>query len=280
MTEGCHFDFMDYMDEQSIDSNLICNICHKPFKDPVTTPCDHAYGRACITHWLEQNAKPSCPTCLHEPLLVHELTQASRPLRAMLDQFRVRCTLCEQTGLQRGNFVDHINKSCPQATVTCQAADIKCPWTGPRVELPNHAAVCVFEPLRPVLGSLIADNAQLRQQMKQLSDKVAKLVQITPQSTLRKSTSFAMGLDVKLLHHSVEQNDSGDESDESEASSFSKSANPSALFSEENAIFIRNLPAKIKIHDLFTVFSSMGKIQVSHEPHGCDAQWSFMRGMS
>ena len=108
----------------------------------------------------------------------------------MLDQFRVRCTLCEQTGLQRGNFVDHINKSCPQATVTCQAADIKCPWTGPRVELPNHVAVCVFEPLRPVLGSLIADNAQLRQQMQQLSDKVAKLVQITPQSTLRKSTSL------------------------------------------------------------------------------------------
>ena len=108
----------------------------------------------------------------------------------MLDQFRVQCTLCQQTGLQRGNFVDHISKSCPQATVVCQAADIKCPWTGPRVDLPNHAAVCVFEPLRPILGSLMSDNAQLQQEVQRLSDEVSSLLPITSRSTLGKSISI------------------------------------------------------------------------------------------
>ncbi|CAF4917966.1 unnamed protein product, partial [Rotaria sp. Silwood1] len=87
--------------------------------------------------------------CLKKPVSINELTQASRPLRNILDQIRVRCTLCAETGLQRGNFVDHINKICPKSVVPCQAADIKCRWKGPRDELQSHISTCVFEPLRP-----------------------------------------------------------------------------------------------------------------------------------
>jgi hypothetical protein len=175
MASSCEFDFMDYVDEDSIDPNLICSICHKPLKDPVCTPCDHTYGRTCITHWLTQNINYSCPICLKQPLLIKDFTQVSRPLRNMLDQLRVRCTLCEQTGLQRGNFLDHINKFCPKAMVQCQAADIECPWKGPRDELHNHVSVCIFEPLRPVLGTLLAENQQLIGQVRQHDKEIKKL---------------------------------------------------------------------------------------------------------
>ncbi|CAF1485633.1 unnamed protein product, partial [Rotaria sp. Silwood1] len=168
---------MEYMDEQSIDPNLICSICHKALKDPVCTPCDHTYGRECITQWLNQNDKSSCPMCLKKPISINELTQASRPLRNMLDQIRVQCTLCAQTGLQRGSFVDHVNKICPKSVVPCQAADIKCPWKGPRDELQSHLLTCVFEPLRPVLSSLIAQNRQLIDQVQKHDNEIKKLIQ-------------------------------------------------------------------------------------------------------
>ncbi len=175
MASSCEFEFMEYMDEDSIDSNLICSICHKPYKEPVCTPCDHTYGRGCITHWLTESIKYSCPTCVKQPLLIKDLVQARGPLRNMLDQLRVRCTLCEQTSLQRGNFVDHINKFCPKATVQCQAADIKCPWKGTRDELDSHISTCIFEPLRPVLASLIAENRQLIDQVQKHDNEIKKL---------------------------------------------------------------------------------------------------------
>jgi hypothetical protein len=173
---------MEYADEGSIDPDLICSICQKPFKDPVHTPCDHTYGRACITHWLTKSTTHSCPTCSKSPLSSKDLKSTSRLLSNMLDKIQVRCTLCAETGLQRGNFIDHINKTCPKATVQCIAAEIKCPWKGPRDELDSHVSVCIFEPLRPVLAILIAENRQLIErvrnhdhQIKELTEQLSEL---------------------------------------------------------------------------------------------------------
>ncbi|CAF2408769.1 unnamed protein product [Rotaria sp. Silwood2] len=106
----------------------------------------------------------------------------------MLDQLRVKCILCAQTGLQRGNFVDHINKVCPKSVIQCQAADIKCPWKGPRDELQNHITTCVFEPLRPVLSLLIAETRQLIDQVKKHDNEIKELTQKMYQ--LQKSAKF------------------------------------------------------------------------------------------
>ncbi|CAF2844841.1 unnamed protein product [Rotaria sp. Silwood2] len=232
---------MEYMDEQSIDPNLICSICHKALKDPVCTPCDHTYGRECITQWFNQNDKSSCPICLKMPISINELTQASRPLRNMLDQIRVQCTLCAQTGLQRGNFVDHVNKICPKSTVSCQAADIKCPWKGPRVELQSHISTCVFEPLRPVLSLLIAQNRQLIDQVQKHDDEIKKLMQQV---------------------HQLQPTATNESNDESDVSSVSEFSIGDSNLKEEDTIFIRNLPATIKFNDLFDLFSKIGRIKV------------------
>lgn len=177
---------MEYVDEDSIDPNFMCGVCQKPFIDPVSTPCDHTYCRECITRWLTENTNHSCPTCLQQPILIKNLTPTSRILRNMLDQIRVRCTLCEQTGLQRGQYPDHINKICLKSIVSCRAADIKCPWKGKREDLDNHVSECKFEPLRPVLSILISENLQLREQVEKHTREIEKLTKQMSQLNHRK----------------------------------------------------------------------------------------------
>lgn len=177
MSAGCDFEFMEYIDEKSIDANLLCHICTKPFKDPVCTPCDHSFGRACIKKWFDTNKNGSCPMCKMEPIKEENLTRISGPLRNIMDNIPVRCLLCEKMDLIRGNFKDHLEKTCPKAQVTCKAADIKCPWEGTREDLSEHMNACVFEPLRPVLTVLIAENQKLKSQVQNHAAEIKKLAQ-------------------------------------------------------------------------------------------------------
>ncbi|CAF0914547.1 unnamed protein product [Adineta ricciae] len=241
------FTSMEYINEDSIDSNLICSICQKPFKEPVCTSCDHTYCKQCITRWLTSNKTKSCPTCMKQPLSTKELVQASRPLRNMIDQLRVRCVLCEQADLQRGNFLDHIDKICPKTTTGCQAADIKCPWKGTREELPAHLPTCIFEPLRPILGYLIAENNQLKKKIEQQANEIKKLRGETPEK-IGTAAAAAVAVD--------------DDSDaESIISSTSEMCTDDTNQKEENAIFVRNLPANVKFNDVFDFFSKIGRIK-------------------
>jgi hypothetical protein len=51
--------------------------------------------------------------------------------------------------------------------VTCPSADIKCPWTGHRDQLNQHLVDCRFEPIRPVMIQLIAENGELKDHVNQ-----------------------------------------------------------------------------------------------------------------
>jgi hypothetical protein len=155
----------EYTNETSIDPELICIICNSPFEDPRCTPCDHTFCYECITNWIRTN-NASCPTC-RQPVRMNGLTQANRTVRNMLDRLLVTCPRCGQTGVQRENFNDHFKKTCPKINVSCSAADGRCPWTGPRDQLDSHLASCVFHALRSLLGELIVENRQLREQVMQ-----------------------------------------------------------------------------------------------------------------
>jgi hypothetical protein len=159
------------MDEPSINSELICSICNKPFVEPVSTPCDHTFCRECIKRWIEKNKK-TCPTCRQEIKSIDQCIQVSRPLRNILDRLQIKCLTCGQTGLQRDNFNEHINKVCQKMNISCSAADIKCPWKGLREELQQHLTSCKFESLRSVLNSLITENRQFNMENQKLTDQI------------------------------------------------------------------------------------------------------------
>src|ERR1700722_15235012 len=110
-----------YMDEESIGPGLLCIICKRPFKDPRCTRCNHIFCRECITRWIRTKSA-LCPAC-RKFVSADSLSHISHTLNNMLDRLRVQCTLCGRTGLQRGNFDDHINNACPNARVLCPSAD-------------------------------------------------------------------------------------------------------------------------------------------------------------
>ncbi len=154
-----------YMDETSIDSELICSICKSPLNDPCCTSCGETFCRACITDWI-QTQNGSCPLC-RQIILIKDLKRVPRALQNMLDRLQIKCILGGQTELQRGNFDDHIQKVCPKMLVVCPSADIKCPWTGQRDQLNKHLVDCRFEPMRSVITQFLAENQQLKDQANQ-----------------------------------------------------------------------------------------------------------------
>ncbi|CAF1523260.1 unnamed protein product, partial [Rotaria magnacalcarata] len=152
----------EYMNEASIDSELICIICNKTLEDPQCTPCDHIFCKSCITEWIQRN-NMSCPTC-RRLLRIHELIQASRTVRNILGKIHVKCMTCGKIDLERSDFEQHVAIACPAA---CLAADIMCPWTGTRGQLDNHLTNCSYQNLRPILMSLMAERQQLKEQVSQ-----------------------------------------------------------------------------------------------------------------
>jgi len=164
----------EYVDESSIDENYKCTICNEPFKNPVTTSCDHTYCQECIEHWLNEGHS-TCPTCRHFLSMNDLKAVTTRLVLNILDRLLVKCSECGQSGIQRGNFNDHINKLCPKGTIVCSASDIKCPWSGPRDQLQNHLNTCSYEQLRSILGHLVNTNRRLEEQIQTLTNQVQTL---------------------------------------------------------------------------------------------------------
>ena len=154
-------DGYEYLDEISVDPELMCSICHLPFKDPRSTPCDDTFCLECISKWI-QTQNRSCPVC-RRSLSIDELTQVNRPIRNMLDRIRVKCITCGQSGLLRGNFKEHVEKTCPKMQILCPSADIKCPWEGQRDQLDEHLSNCAFHSLRYIITPLMTENEQLKE---------------------------------------------------------------------------------------------------------------------
>jgi hypothetical protein len=53
---------------------------------------------------------------------------------------------------------------CSKVEVSCQRADIKCPWKGPKDELQKHLSTCVYDQMRPILDDLLTINTRLNEE--------------------------------------------------------------------------------------------------------------------
>jgi hypothetical protein len=173
----------EYENEESIDNNLKCAICNDPFLVPVATSCHHSFCRQCLDKWFAISGT-TCPTCRKtiSRLDSHPITLLS--FLSMLDQLFVKCKLCEQSKIQRGNFGDHIDKICPKVIVECSATGIDCPWTGLREELQTHLSTCTFESSR----SEASDNQ--RAIGTSVQSKGNMVIDLSLISLFRKNSSF------------------------------------------------------------------------------------------
>lgn len=151
-----------YFGDANIDEDFTCPICMEPFDMPVCTPCDHTFCHECIEQWLDKNEK-CCPTC-RSLLNSNSLKPASRLICNKIDRYLVKCLACDQTNIQRGHFNDHLQKMCSKVEVSCQRADIKCPWKGPKDESQKHLSTCVYDQMRPILDDLLTINTRLNEE--------------------------------------------------------------------------------------------------------------------
>lgn len=163
----------EYLDEKPVDPDLMCLICHKPFVNPKSLPCNHVFCNSCL---IQNNSinDVTCPLC-KTSLPRTALEDVNRPLLNMLQRLRVKCTGCGQIGLERGSFDQHVETVCSKASVNCSSVDVDCPWTGLREHLDGHLATCAYKIVRPKLTQLIAANRQLTDKIDEQNAQVNEL---------------------------------------------------------------------------------------------------------
>ena len=105
--------------EQVVSQTLHCIICINVIKDAVMCPQnEHLFCRACITRHL-MNFQ-TCPTCM-QPLTVETLRQASRGIRNLLDELKIRCDFFDRgcgRFIELGDLERHV-ADCGFAPAVC-----------------------------------------------------------------------------------------------------------------------------------------------------------------
>ena len=102
-------DRYEYMNEDSINDELQCVICTRPYDSPVSLLCKHTFCLSCIDTWTKQNT--SCPVCRKQygaACIFIEVTDVT--LCSQLDSLLVRCRRCGKDGIQRGKFQEHLKR--------------------------------------------------------------------------------------------------------------------------------------------------------------------------
>ncbi|CAF0773848.1 unnamed protein product [Adineta ricciae] len=153
----------EYINETSIHEDLLCPLCTDPLVEPLcANQCGHTFCRECITETCRTMSK--CPTCRHD-LTLNDLHPVNlRPFLNQLNQLLVKCKLCSETNIQRGNFKEHAGK-CSERQISCPAVDIQCDWVGRQDQVSNHVNNCSLMKVRPMINEL---NAQVKQQADQI----------------------------------------------------------------------------------------------------------------
>src|ERR1700722_6049864 len=159
----------EYVNESQIDEELKCTICKQPLQSPVCLLiCNHTFCKECIKTWLSQTQ--TCPTCRQSTTnnncssngwrrSFQTLPFASINTRIVLnqlDRLLVRCTLCQETNIQRCHFKDH-EQRCVKKMVSCPSVNIKCTWTEAKGRLAMHVNGCIFQQVRPIIDQLQAE---------------------------------------------------------------------------------------------------------------------------
>jgi len=183
-----------YMNEDSIDENLICEICARPFIDPIEhVMCGHTFCLLCV------QGQRKCPQCRKETDENSMRPVISRALLRPLGELRVKCSTCKKyfarTELAKHvqkcptdcpfgcndkvmpeDYVEH-EKKCPGKVLACPAADLNCTWNGPRRELEAHLNGCIPNQLGTIIRGLQEQSQQAQNQIRQLKEEIQTIRQ-------------------------------------------------------------------------------------------------------
>jgi hypothetical protein len=92
----------------------------------------------------------------------------------MLDTLRIKCLLCGQTNLLRGNFDDHISRACSNARAPFPSADIQRPHIEQQNQPNNHLPACTLQPFLSLFSEVFTENRQLKERCQQQLSQIQK----------------------------------------------------------------------------------------------------------
>ena len=172
--------------QQIVSQSFHCIICTNVIKDAVMCPQnEHLFCRACITRYLMNSQK--CPTCM-EPLTVETLRQASRGVKNLLSELKIRCEFFDRgcgKFVELGDLERHVadcgfapavcsNEGCQlevnkqdllhHETAVCELRRVKC-----------HSCNDIRREVETVKVSLAAMNEKLDKNEKKLSEALEKI---------------------------------------------------------------------------------------------------------
>ena len=126
----CDTGYEDELFQYPVGPSLHCCICTNVIKDPVMCHNEHIFCRACITRHLMYSH--TCPTCM-QPLTVETLRQATRGVRNMLAELKIRCKFFNRGC---GKFVQL--EDLERHVANCGFAPAVCSNEGCQLEVNKH----------------------------------------------------------------------------------------------------------------------------------------------
>ena len=171
-------DQFEYMDETSIDDDFKCDICKKPFINPVLLPCQETFCKKCIEENINAHTN-NCSQCNQDTLKSMANINVRNPiLEKVLGKLLVKCRRCSQNNIQRKDFLKHIEEICPKRIVKCSANDIKCWWQGTYDQFNQHLDQCSYEKLRTLLTDLFKKEKNFEELQSQVIQQQAYINRI------------------------------------------------------------------------------------------------------
>jgi len=188
-----------YVDEDSVDPELICSICHNPFVIPVShVLCNNMFCASCI------EGQSQCPLC-RKLLSKDTMSVAPRPILNILDKLKVFCPICHNS-LNRGELaihiancpvpctlgcgekvapkekLDHEKNKCINKIVNCTAVDVGCDFSAPRNEIAAHVATCKLMEMKPLFLLMMNEITKMKAEIR---EELAKEMNEFKQETAR-----------------------------------------------------------------------------------------------
>ena len=171
-----------------VGHTLHCSICTNVLKDPVMCgQNEHLFCRACITIHLMNSQ--TCPNCI-EPLTIATLSQASRGIRSLLAELKIKCEFFDR-GCGKFIELEHLGKhvaDCGFALVVC--SNEGCYLEVNKRDLLHHeTAVCEFcrvqchscSDIRQEIAE-IREKLDKNEEIKKSLNKVTKQVEVMAQT--------------------------------------------------------------------------------------------------
>jgi chromosome segregation ATPase len=225
----------EFTNEESIDRDLECVICSRPFDDPHRTHCGHTYCKKCITDCIARNIK--CPLC-RQSIRLTDLKKAEATSNKV-NRLLVTCKKCGQSDIHRDEFNDHIRNDCPKTPCTIKNLQ--------QIELLINQPTRQIQRLRKELERQKTDinnnNTEMNNTLKTIHEKLQK--QQDEIQTLRQSNDIQKNR-IQELQHKVQTQE--EQIQEQEESIVQLERDNRRLYenSNESKTQIRNLEEKMK----------------------------------